>query len=205
VEHRPSCALTDLSEAPFAEAMGACLQAVSMSSHVIILDSHDQEKLMLLCRRVKGAATQEPIFTYDAIGSFLVARALIPILVHGRLAPRPDGRQDPELWVMLRTSRDRIFETWIRALEFCGDPTKPIDRKTGPQILLPGERLQFYFEGSWADVYDMKAMSVTSRKLSLLDDPSSSDGKPLSVRFAHCRWDWQGSLWLQNLRGRGFT
>lgn len=184
VDHRPSCDLVDLSEAPFAETMGGCLLAIAESTHVIVLDHADEEKLIFLCRRERVSVSPEGSFSYDAIGSFVLGRALVAALVQGRLAPKPDGTQIPELWVMLRTSRDRLFETWMTAYEICGDVEKPIDPVKGPQFLLPSDRLHFYFDGPWVDVYNMNVMSVTSRKVSLIDDPNSPSAKLLSVRMA---------------------
>lgn len=180
VEHRPTCHLTDLTTTSFAEAMGDILEGIAASTHVIILSHADENKLILLCRQLAG----KEMFSYQAKGSYLIDRKLAPLIVQGRLAPGLDGTQKPELWVMLRASRDRLAETLMLAVAICADPEKPIDVKTGPQFLLPNTRLQFYIEGPWADLYNMEEIRVTSRKLSLIDDSTSSKPMPLSFRIA---------------------
>lgn len=180
VEHRPSCSPKDLTTSPFAEVMGECLQGIGLSTHVIILSHANENNLILLCRRRIG----EGLFHYEDVGSFLIDRKWAPLLVQGRLAPGPDGSQKPELWVMLRTSRERLIETMMIAVGICADPEKPVSPQNGPQFLLPRAQLQFYFDGPWADTHDMNNIRVTSRNLFLIDDPDAVESKPLSLSFA---------------------
>lgn len=173
VDHKPTVRLRQVEPG----AIASLLPSLLASTDIIVLSADDQDHLIVLGRSKENSDPSN--HQYFEHVSAIVARDEFIELLRLNFLPEETGNEIPRVWAMVRTNRQEILQGINVVLQLFAFP-----EGDSVKLGVPTERIIFYFDGPWTDIYDMPGVQVASYPLGLIDSPKSEEHKPLSIRIA---------------------